>query len=292
MTENQAAPKPHPPFDTPMQPEPGLVKDMTPKPDHGETAYQGRDRLKGRKALVTGGDSGIGRATAIAFAREGAAVVITYLPQEEPDAREVVELLEAEGHTIIAIPGDLADEAFCRQLVERTVKALDGLDIVANIAGKQVTQPSIEDVSTEQFQQTFAVNVYAMFWLCKYALPYLPAGASIINTSSIQAYQPSPTLLDYAPTKAAIKAFTQAFAKQVIGKGIRVNAVAPGPIWTPLQPSHGQPPDKLHEFGAETPMHRPGQPVEVAPAYVFFASEESSYITGEVLGVTGGRHLT
>jgi NAD(P)-dependent dehydrogenase (short-subunit alcohol dehydrogenase family) len=282
---------PKPPFDTPMQPEPGLAKDMQPKPDHGEESYKGTGRLKGRKALVTGGDSGIGRAAAIAFAREGADVVITYLPQEEKDAAEVMEVLKDTGQKVVAIPGDLADESFCKQLVEQTVEQLGGLDILANIAGKQIALENIADLSTEQLEQTFTVNVYAMYWLCKYALPHLPAGASIINTSSIQAYQPSPTLLDYAATKAAIKAFTEAFAKQVADKGIRVNAVAPGPVWTPLQPSHGQPTEKLKEFGANTPMGRPGQPVEVAPAYVFFASQESSYITGELLGVTGGNHL-
>jgi len=282
---------PRPPFETPMQPEPGLAKDMHPKPDHGEDSYKGSGRLKGRRALVTGGDSGIGRAVAIAFAREGADVAITYLPQEEPDAKEVIELLEAAGRKVVAIPGDLAKETFCKQLIEQVVEQLGGLDILANVAGKQIAQEHIADVTTEQLEQTFTVNVYAMFWLCKYALPYLPAGASIINTSSIQAYQPSPSLLDYAATKAAIKAFTEAFAKQAISKGIRVNAVAPGPIWTPLQPSHGQKSEKLRKFGANTPMKRPGQPAEVAPAYVFFASQESSYITGELLGVTGGNHL-
>lgn len=283
---------PRPPFDTPEQPEPGLAKDMQPKPDHGEESYTGNGRLKGRKALVTGGDSGIGRAAAIAFAREGADVAITYLPQEEPDAKEVMEVLHATGQKAVAIPGDLATEAFCKQLITRTIHELGGLDILANIAGKQITQPSIADLTTLQFEQTFTINVYAMFWLCKYALPHLPEGGSIINTTSIQAYQPSPNLLDYASTKAAIKAFTQSLAKQIADKGIRVNAVAPGPVWTPLQPSHGQPPEKLKEFGGNTPMKRPGQPAEVAPTYVFFASEESSYITGETLGVTGGQHLS
>lgn len=289
--QNPAEQNPRPPFDTPMQPEPGLAKDMNPKPDHGEESYKGSGRLKGRKALVTGGESGIGRAAAIAFAREGADVVITYLPAEEADAKETMQVLEATGQKVAALPGDLSDEAFCKQLIEQTVQRLGGLDILANIAGKQITQPGIADISTEQLQQTFTVNVYAMFWLCKYALPHLPEGAAIINTSSIQAYQPSPTLLDYASTKAAIKAFTEGFAKQVAEKGIRVNAVAPGPIWTPLQPSQGQPPEKVHEFGANTPMKRPGQPVEVSPAYVFLASQESSYITGEIIGVTGGNHL-
>jgi NAD(P)-dependent dehydrogenase (short-subunit alcohol dehydrogenase family) len=291
IMQNPAEQNPKPPFDTPMQPEPGLAKNMDPRPDHGEESYRGTGRLKGRKALVTGGDSGIGRAVAIAFAREGADVAINYLPEEQPDAEQTMKVLAATGQKIVALPGDLSDESFCRKLIEQTASELGGLDILANIAGKQITQQNIADLSTEQLEQTFTVNVYAMFWLCKYALPHLSEGASIINTSSIQAYQPSPGLLDYAPTKAAIKAFTEAFAKQVAEKGIRVNAVAPGPIWTPLQPSQGQPPEKLEKFGADTPLGRPGQPVEVAPAYVFFASQESSYITGELLGVTGGNHL-
>ncbi len=290
--QNPTEQNPKPPFDTPMQAEPGLAKYMHPKPDHGEDSYKGSGRLKGRKALVTGGDSGIGRAVAIAFAREGADVVITYLPQEQIDADEAMEVLQATGQKVAAIPGDLTDEAFCRELIAKAVDELSGLDILANVAGKQIFQESIADLTTQQLQDTFAVNLYAMFWLCKYALPHLPAGAAIINTTSIQAYQPSPGLLDYAPTKAAIKAFTEAFAKQVVERGIRVNAVAPGPIWTPLQPSHGQTPEKLRKFGANTPMKRPGQPAEVAPAYVFLASPESSYITGEVLGVTGGNHLS
>jgi NAD(P)-dependent dehydrogenase (short-subunit alcohol dehydrogenase family) len=290
--QNPQDSQPKPEFDTPMQPEPGLASDMNPKPDHGEESYKGTGRLKGRKALVTGGDSGIGRAAAIAFAREGADVVITYLPQEQSDADEVMEVLKATGQKAVAIPGDLADEAFCKQLITQSVQELGGLDILVNVAGKQITQESIADITTEQFESTFTVNVFALFWLCKYALPHLKEGSTIINTASIQAYQPSPGLLDYAPTKAAIRAFTQALAKQVADKGIRVNAVAPGPIWTPLQPSHGQPTEKLKQFGADTPMKRPGQPVEVAPAYVFLASQESSYITGEMIGVTGCNHLS
>lgn len=282
---------PQPKFPKQTQPEPGLAQDMTPKPDHGEESYVGSGRLKGRKALVTGGDSGIGRATAIAFAREGADVVINYLPEEEPDALEVIAHIKDAGREAIAIPGDISDESFCKELVEQAVKELGGLDIVANVAGKQVSVESIADISTEQFDKTFKTNVYAMFWICKYALPHLEAGASIINTASIQSYQPSAHLLDYASTKAAIVAFTKALAKQVIDKGIRVNAVAPGPIWTPLQPSKGQPPEAIPSFGEQAPMKRPGQPAEVAPAYVFFASQESSYITAETLGVTGGQHL-
>jgi NAD(P)-dependent dehydrogenase (short-subunit alcohol dehydrogenase family) len=282
---------PQPKFDKQTQPEPGLAKNMRPKPDHGEDSYVGSGRLKGRKALVTGGDSGIGRAAAIAFAREGADVVINYLPEEEPDAKEVVELIKKAGRKVVALPGDISSEEFCKQLVEQAVEQLGGLDIVANVAGKQVSVEAIADVSTEQFDKTFKTNVYALFWICKYALPHLPAGASIINTTSIQSYQPSAHLLDYASTKGAITAFTQALAKQVIDKGIRVNAIAPGPVWTPLQPSHGQPEDALPDFGKQTPMQRPGQPAEVAPAYVFLASQESSFITAEVIGVTGGQHL-
>jgi NAD(P)-dependent dehydrogenase (short-subunit alcohol dehydrogenase family) len=282
---------PAPKFEKQTQSEPGLARDMTPKPDHGEQSYQGSGRLTGRKALITGADSGIGRATAIAFAREGADIVLSYLPDEETDAQEVVTLIKAEGRKAVTCPGDIADESFCKKLVETAVSELGGLDILANVAGKQLAVEKIADLSTDQFSKTFQTNVYAMFWLCKYALPHMPAGSSIINTASIQSYQPSPTLLDYAATKAAIVAFTKALAKQVIDKGIRANAVAPGPIWTPLQPSHGQPDEAIPEFGAQTPFGRPGQPAEVAPAYVFFASQESSYITAEVLGVTGGNHL-
>lgn len=283
---------PEPPFNTPMQPEPGLTSKMSPRPDHGESTYIGSGKLSNKKALITGADSGIGRAVAIAFAREGADVVITYLPEEESDAAEVVQVVEATGQKVLALPGDISDESFCTQLVEQTVEKFGGIDLLVNIAGKQVAQPSIADITTDQFDATFKVNVYGMFWLCKAALPHMKAGSSIINTASIQSYQPSPTLLDYASTKSAIVAFTKALAKQVAEKGIRVNAVAPGPIWTPLQPSQGQPPEKLHEFGSSTPFGRPGQPAEVAPSYVFLASnQDSSYITAEVIGVTGGQHL-
>ena len=282
---------PKPPFHHQLQPEPGLAKEMVPKPDHGEETYKGTGRLKGRKALVTGADSGIGRAAAIAFAREGADLLITYLPSEEPDAQEVKKLIEKEGRKVVSITGDLDNEDFCKQLIDKAVSELGGLDILANVAGKQISVEDIKDLSTAQFDKTFKVNVYAMFWLCKYALPHLKPGASIINTTSIQSYQPSPTLLDYASTKGAITAFTQSFAKQVAEKGIRVNAIAPGPVWTPLQPSHGQPTEKIPKFGEKTPLGRPGQPAEVAPAYVFLASQESSYITAEVIGVTGGQHL-
>ena len=279
---------PQPPFPRQPQDAPGSVHAMTPAPDHGETSYQGSGRLKGRKALITGGDSGIGRAVAIAFAREGADVAINYLPEEEQDAQEVVRLIQDAGRKAVALPGDIQDEAFCRQLVQGAVSGLGGLDILVNNAGKQTAQESIEDVTTEQFDATFKTNVYALFWITKAAMPHLKAGASIINTSSIQARQPSPNLLDYAPTKAAILAFTEALAQQIATQGIRANVVAPGPFWTPLQPSGGQPQDKIETFGSEVPMGRPGQPAEIAPLYVFLASNESSYSTGAVFAATGG----
>jgi len=282
---------PHPEFPDQPQSAPGLASEMDPKPDHGETSYQGFGRLAGRKALITGADSGIGRATAIAFAREGADIVLNYLATEERDAQQVVQLIEVAGRKAVAMPGDVSDETFCQHLVSKAHEALGGLDILVNVAGKQTAKKDIAQVSTEQFDATFKTNVYAMFWLCKAAIPLMPAGATIINTASIQSYQPSATLLDYAATKAAIVAFTKALAKQVISKGIRVNAVAPGPIWTPLQPSGGQPQEKIPTFGTQSPYDRPGQPAECAPLYVLLASQESSYITGEIMGVTGGNPL-
>jgi NAD(P)-dependent dehydrogenase (short-subunit alcohol dehydrogenase family) len=289
--QNPLTQYPQPEFPRQSQAAPGTVHKLQPPADHGESSYQGFGRMKGRKALITGADSGIGRAVAIAFAREGADIVLNYLPEEEADAREVFELIQAEGRKAVCLPGDLTSEAFCRKLVARAAEQMDGLDVLVNVAGKQTAQKNIADLTTEQFDATFKTNVYALFWLCKAALPLLKPGATIINTASIQAYQPSETLLDYAPTKSAIVAFTKALAKQVIGKGIRVNAVAPGPFWTPLQPSGGQPQEKIPSFGAETPMGRPGQPAECAPIYVLLATQESSYITGEVFGVTGGNPL-
>ncbi len=282
---------PAPPFPRQPQEAPGTVGAMQPRPDHGEQSYVGFGRLRGRRALITGADSGIGRAAAIAFAREGADVALNYLPDEEEDAREVVALIEAAGQRAVAIPGDLRDEAFCRDLVQRAVQELGGLDILVNNAGKQVSQERIEDITTEQFDGTFRTNVYAMFWITQEAARHLGPGASIINTSSIQAYRPSPNLLDYASTKAAIVAFTQALAQQLGPRGIRVNAVAPGPFWTPLQPSGGQPQEKVQQFGASTPLGRPGQPAELAPLYVFLASQESSYSSGGTFGATGGQVL-
>lgn len=289
--QNPLTQYPKPEFPEQTQTAPGTVHKLQPAADHGETSYKGFGRLAGRKALITGADSGIGRATAIAYAREGADIVLNYLAEEEANAQEVVKLIEAEGRKAFCIPGDLKDERFCQALIKQTAESLGGLDILVNVAGKQTAQKDIAELTTEQFDATFKTNVYALFWLCKAALPHLPAGATIINTTSIQAYQPSETLLDYAPTKSAIVAFTKALAKQVITKGIRVNAVAPGPFWTPLQPSGGQPAEKIPSFGSETPMGRPGQPAECAPIYVLLASQESSYITGEVFGVTGGNPL-
>ena len=279
---------PTPPFAEQPQTPPGLASKMIPVPDHGETSYRGSGRLTGRKALITGGDSGIGRAVAIAYAREGADVAINYLPEEESDAAEVIKLIEAEGREAIAIPGDIRSEAFCQQLVEEAVKGLGGLDILVNNAGRQQFNESILTLSTEDFDATFKTNVYAMFWITKAAVKHLPEGASIINTSSVQAYQPSPILLDYAQTKASIVAFTKSLAQQLGEKGIRVNAVAPGPYWTPLQSSSGQPQEKVQQFGASAPLKRPGQPVEIAPLYVTMASPESSYSSGQVWCSDGG----
>ncbi|AYN96445.1 MULTISPECIES: SDR family oxidoreductase [Pseudomonas] len=286
--QNPLTQYPQPEFPKQPQNPPGLAQDMQPRPDHGETSYKGFGRLAGRKALITGADSGIGRATAIAYAREGADIVLNYLPEEEADAKEVVQLIEAEGRKAVCVPGDLKSEAFCNELIGKAKDALGGLDILVNVAGKQTAVEDIANLTTDQFDATYKTNVYALFWLCKAAIPHMPAGAAIINTTSIQAVQPSETLLDYAPTKAAITAFTKALAKQVISKGIRVNAVAPGPFWTPLQPSGGQPQEKIPSFGSETVFKRPGQPAELAPIYVILASQESSYVTGEVYGATGG----
>ncbi len=279
---------PKPPFPKQEQPWPGLASKMQPRPDHGETSYVGSGRLAGRKALLTGGDSGIGRAAAIAYAREGADVAINYLPAEEPDAREVVQLIREAGRNAVAIPGDIRSEGFCQKLVAQAVEGLGGLDILVNNAARQVAQPSIADITTEQFDDTLKTNLYAMFWITKAALPHLKAGASIINTASVVAADPPKLLLDYSATKAGIIAFTQSLAKQLAERGIRVNAVAPGPYWTPLQPSGGQPPEQLVKFGADTPLGRPGQPAEIAPIFVLLASQESSYTTGSVASSTGG----
>lgn len=273
------------------QSEPGLDSELVPKANHGEATYRGSKRLVGRKALITGGDSGIGRAVAIAYAREGADVAISYLPSEQSDADEVLQEIKSSGVNVVALPGDLTSEDFARSLPKSANEALGGLDIIVNNAGKQVYSEDFASVPTAQIVDTFTVNVFAMMWITQEALQYLPAGATIINTTSIQASQPSPGLIDYAATKGSITNFTKGLAQQLTPKGIRVNAVAPGPIWTPLQPSYGQSQEKLVEFGEDTPLGRPGQPAELAGAYVFLASQESSYISGEVIGVTGGKLL-
>lgn len=290
--QNPLTQYPQPKFAHQLQPVPGLEQEMAPKPDAGETSYPRGQRLPNRKALVLGGDSGIGRAAAIAFAREGADVAINYLPEEERDAKEVVELIEAEGRRAVALPGDLKDERFCTDLVRTAHRLLGGLDILAVVSGKQHATEKMEDITTGQFDETFKTNVYALFWTVKAALPLLPPGSSIITTASIQATHPSPSLLDYAPTKAAILNFTRAAARQFAEKGIRINCVAPGPVWTPLQTSGGQPDANISDFGSETPLKRPAQPVELAPLYVLLASQESSYVTGEVYAATGGLEVT
>ncbi|MFL0564312.1 SDR family oxidoreductase [Microbacterium sp. 179-I 1D1 NHS] len=270
------------------QEEPGLDADLAPQADLGEDTYRGTGRLTGRKALITGGDSGIGAATAIAFAREGADVALSYLPDEEEDAQRIAGILREAGANVLTLPGDLKDKDYCVGLVARAVEGLGGLDILVNNGGKQIYSTDITELDDQQFDDTFTTNVDAMFWITKAAVPHLPAGSTIINTTSIQAYSPSETLVDYASTKATINAFTKALAQQLAPKGIRVNAVAPGPIWTPLQVTDGQPPEKLEQFGEDTPLGRMGQPAELAPAYVFLASPESSYVLGETLNVNGG----
>lgn len=279
---------PAPPFKPQMQPWPGLAGKMDPKPDHGETSYKGSNRLLNRKALITGGDSGMGRAAAIAYAREGADVAINYLPDEEADAKEVIALIKQAGRKAVAIPGDLREESFCKELVERAVRELGGLDILVNNAARQQTRASIAELSSEDFDATMKTNIYAPFWTTKAALPHLKPGSVIIATSSEQAYDPSGELYDYAQTKAATTNYVKSLAKQLAPKGIRVNAVAPGPVWTPLQVSGGATMEKLKDFGGQTPMKRPGQPVELASIYVQLAASDASYATGQVYGASGG----
>ncbi|WP_148575456.1 glucose 1-dehydrogenase [Nocardioides caldifontis] len=277
-------------------PAPGSPGSVTPRmrdePDHGEESYRGTGRLADRVAVVTGGDSGIGRAVALAFAREGADVVIAYLPGEDEDGRVTAELVEGAGRRALTVPTDLTEEASCRALVSRTVDEFGRIDVLVNNAAYQTAQPGgIQDITTEQFDRVVKTNLYAMFWLSKMALPHMPRGSSIINTSSVQSSSPSPELLDYATTKAGIVNFTRGLAQMVAEQGIRVNAVAPGPIWTPLIPAT-MPEEKVESFGTQTPLGRAGQPAEVAPAYVFLASADASFITGEVIGVTGGQPVT
>jgi NAD(P)-dependent dehydrogenase (short-subunit alcohol dehydrogenase family) len=277
-----------PPFKRQTQPWPGLASRMEPRPDHGETSYRGSGRLTGRKALITGGDSGMGRAAAIAFAREGADVAINYLPDEEEDAREVMEIITAEGRTGVAIPGDLREETFCIRLIAEAVDRLGGLDILVSNAGRQQSHDSILDISTEDFDATMKTNIYAPFWLIKAALPHMKPGATIIGTTSEQAYDPTPDLYDYAQTKAATMNYVKSLAKQLGPRGIRVNGVAPGPVWTPLQVSGGASQDKLEKFGGQTPLGRPGQPAELGAIYVQLAAEDASFATGQVYGAAGG----
>jgi NAD(P)-dependent dehydrogenase (short-subunit alcohol dehydrogenase family) len=266
-----------------------VTESMGEKPDHGEETYRGTGRLKDRVAVLTGGDSGIGRAVAVAFAREGADLLISYLTGEDDDAKETARLVEEAGRTAVLLAGDLTSEDTCQQVVDRAVSEFGRIDILVNNAAYQMAQPGgIEDITTEQFDRVLKTNLYAMFWTCKKALPHMPRGSAIINTSSVQASSPSPELLDYATTKAGIVNFTRGLASSVAERGIRVNSVAPGPIWTPLIPAT-MPPEQVESFGEQTPLGRAGQPAELAPAYVFLASPESSFITGEVLAVTGGQ---
>ncbi len=276
------------PFKEQPQKWPGLQREMTPVPDCGETSYQGSGRLSGRKALVTGGDSGIGRAAAIAFSREGADIAINYFPSEEPDAQDVAKLLRGEGRKVVLIPGDLTEEKFCVKLIAEANKQLGGLDILVNNAAYQQSKASIAEISSEQFDRTMKTNVYATFWLSKAAVPLMKPGASIINTASVNSFNPGEELLDYATTKGAIEIFTKGLAKQLAKQGIRVNAVAPGPVWTPLQIAGGQLPGKLGEFGQDTPLGRAGQPAELASLYVTLVDPATSFTTGSVFGANGG----
>ena len=271
---------------------PGLTGEMDVRPDHGENTYRGTGRLEGRKTVITGGDSGIGRAVALAFAREGADVLISYLPDEEKDGQETVRLIEDAGRTAVAVPGDLVEEANCRAVIDRAVDAFGRIDVLVSNAAHQMAAPNgLEDISTAQLDRVLHTNVYALFWLCHAAIPHIPAGGSIITSSSQQAFNPSPHLLDYATSKGAIVTFTKGLAAQLAEKGVRVNSVAPGPVWTPLIPATF-PGEQLGEFGAQAPLGRAAQPAELAPFYVFLASGESGYMTAQVLGATGGTPIT
>jgi len=279
---------PKPPFKSQSQPWPGLASKMDPRPDHGEKSYKGSGRLMGRKALITGGDSGMGRAAAIAYAREGADIAINYFPTEQPDADEVLSLIKEASRNVIALPGDLRDEDFCNKLVADAVSGLGGLDILVCNAARQQTRASILDITSEDFDATMKTNIYAPFWIIKAALPHLQAGSVIIATASEQAYDPSPELYDYAQTKAATMNYVKSLAKQLGPKGIRVNGVAPGPIWTPLQVSGGATQEKLKQFGGQTPLGRPGQPAELASIYVQLAANDASFANGNIYGSSGG----
>jgi NAD(P)-dependent dehydrogenase (short-subunit alcohol dehydrogenase family) len=291
MTESQdpRQQEPQPPLPEQEQSPPGIEAEMQPRPDYGEESYRGHGRLEGKVAVITGGDSGIGRAVALAFAREGADVLIAYL-NEEPDAAETARVVEASGRRCVAVAGDISDEGHCESIVRRAIDELGRLDVLVNNAAYQMMYPSIQEISTEEWDKTLRTNLSAMFWLCKAALPHLPSGGAIINSASVEAYQPKPPLLAYATTKGAIVTFTKALSQEAIEQGVRVNAVAPGPVWTPLI-AMSYPREQMPEFGKSVPMQRPAQPAELAPAYVFLASSESSYVNGEVLGVTGGKLL-
>jgi NAD(P)-dependent dehydrogenase (short-subunit alcohol dehydrogenase family) len=286
--EDPTSKYPKPPFPEQHQPWPGLASKMEPRPDHGETTYQGHGRLTGRRALITGGDSGMGRAAAIAFAREGADVAINYLIHEQPDADEVLALIRAAGRTGVGIPGDIREESFCEDLVARAIRSLGGLDILVSNAGRQQSHQSILDISTEEFDWTMKTNIYAPFWIIKAALPNMTPGSCIIATTSEQAYDPTPDLYDYAQTKAATMNFVKSLAKQLASKGIRVNGVAPGPVWTPLQVSGGASTEKQKQFGSHTPIGRAGMPAELAGIYVQLADNQGSFATGQIYGSSGG----
>jgi NAD(P)-dependent dehydrogenase (short-subunit alcohol dehydrogenase family) len=294
MTEDQTKQQdpvnqyPQPQFPEQEMEWPGLESQMDPRPDYGEDSYRGSGRLTGKAAIITGGDSGIGRAVALAFAREGADVLISYLEAEESDAKETARVVEESGKRAVQVPGDIQDESHCRKIVDQAVREFGQIDVLVNNAAYQMSRGGIQDISAEELDRTFRTNVFAMFYLCKAALPHMQPGASIINTASIEAYQPKPPLLDYSATKGAIVTFSKGLAQEVTPQGIRVNVVAPGPTWTPLIPATFHPHMDVSQFGGSKPMQRPAQPVEVAPAYVFLASQEASYISGEVIGVVGG----
>ncbi|MBY0232523.1 MAG: SDR family oxidoreductase [Gemmataceae bacterium] len=290
MSEDPRSKGRKPPQPAQQQGEPGIEAKMDPPPDYGEDSYKGSGKLAGKLAVITGGDSGIGRAVSLAFAREGADIVISYLAEEERDAKETARAVEASGRQCVLMPGDLTDEANCRHLVGRAVREAGKLDILVNNAAFQMAREGIDEISTGEFDRTMKVNLYAMFWLCQAAVPHMPKGGSIINVASIQADHPSPFLLPYAATKAAIQNFTAGLAQMLGKKGIRVNCVAPGPVWTPLIPAT-MPPEKVKTFGQDTPLGRPGQPKEMAPAFVLLASDEASYISGATIAVTGGKPL-
>ncbi|MEJ7872415.1 MAG: SDR family oxidoreductase [Rubrobacteraceae bacterium] len=298
MTEDQHTrqdpttqyPQPQYPEQDQRDQHPGLESEMQPKPDYGEETYRGSGKLEGKKTIITGGDSGIGRAVALAFAREGADVLISYLEEEESDAQETVQVIEDAGRKAVKMPGDISDEAVCQAMIQKAVEEFGQIDVLVNNAAHQMTVSGIADVSTELLDRTFKTNIYAMFWLTKAALPHMQPGGSIINTCSIQAYQPSPPLLPYAATKGAIITFTKGLAQEVVQYGLRANSVAPGPVWTPIIPA-SMPGETVSQFGGTSVMGRPAQPAELAPAFVFLASQEASYVNGETLGVTGGMPL-